>query len=82
MTSGLLNAFRHSREPLELALGQGEGHRDRRDLVDGDDAGRVTGADEVAGIDQAHADPPGNRGDDARVVQVDLRGRDRALIDA
>src|SRR3569833_3851816 len=73
-------ALRGLRKPLELALGQGEGDRDWRDLVDGDDASRVAGGNDIPRVDLPNADAPGHRRNDARVAQVHLRGGDRPLI--
>ena len=64
----------------QILLRQVEHHRDRLQLREHDQPGRVGGMDDVAGIDRADAGPSGDRGGDGGVAQHRARGVDRRLI--
>ena len=61
---------------VEIVLGTVNSHRRRLHRGDDDDAGRARGGDIVAGIDQAQADPAGDRRGDVAIHQVELELRD------
>ena len=64
----------------QVVLRQREEDRDRIELRDDDDAGRVGGVHEVARVDQAHAGHAVDRRGDARVVELQLRVLDLRLV--
>ncbi len=78
---GLGEAPRGGHQPLEVALGHSESHRDGRQLVDADDAVGVGGGDDVARIDDAHPDAAVDRRGDAAMQQVHPRAVQLALVD-
>ncbi len=69
-------------ESLEVALGNAERHRDRRDLVEHDDPGRIARHHDVARIGQPDPQSAGHGGGDAAIVHVHLGGGDSALVGA
>ncbi len=68
-------------QPFEVALRHGEGHGDRVDHIDADDAGRVGRRDQIAWVDEAHARAAVHRRGDVAIVDVHPRGVDLALVE-
>ena len=65
---------------LQLILRQGEDHRNRLQLRDDDEAGRVGRVDDVALVDQPDAGASRQRRLDRRVVELHLCGFDIGLV--
>src|SRR5229473_4308540 len=72
----------------QAALRNGEGHVDRRRLVDGGERGEIRLPNEIADLDRCHAGAAGDRGANAAIAQLNIEifelpgvGGDRSAVD-